>query len=75
VTAVDDLTKDIGEEKNIAAEMPEKVEQMMQQLAEWEKGTIPQLWSESAKWNIRHQEAYETKFKTGEIPNKPGKKK
>jgi arylsulfatase A-like enzyme len=35
-----DLAKDIGESKNLAAEKPEVVKELVSAIAEWEKGTI-----------------------------------
>lgn len=35
-----DLTTDIGESKNLAAEKPEMVNELVSAIAEWEKGTI-----------------------------------
>ena len=35
-----DLTTDIGESKNLAAEKPEMVKELVSAIAEWEKGTI-----------------------------------
>lgn len=36
-----DLATDIGESKNIAAEKPQVVEELVTAIAEWEKGTVP----------------------------------
>ena len=35
-----DLATDIGESKNLAAEKPEVVKELVSAIAEWEKGTI-----------------------------------
>ena len=35
-----DLTADVGESKNLAAEKPEVVQELVAAIAEWEKGTI-----------------------------------
>ena len=35
-----DLAADIGESKNLAAEKPEVVQELVSAIAEWEKGTI-----------------------------------
>jgi arylsulfatase A-like enzyme len=36
-----DLATDIGESKNLAAEKPQVVEELVTAIAEWEKGTVP----------------------------------
>ncbi|MBF0198031.1 MAG: sulfatase-like hydrolase/transferase [Planctomycetes bacterium] len=48
--ALYNIDKDLGEKKNLAAAMPEKVELMLADIANWEKEMVAPLWGESAKW-------------------------
>ena len=44
VTVLYDLSADIGEEKNLAAEHPEVVERLEAELAKWTAGLVDPLW-------------------------------
>jgi hypothetical protein len=38
-----DLSSDVGESRDLAAEQPGKVQELQAAIAEWEKGTIPPI--------------------------------
>ena len=39
-----DLSKDIGESKDLAKDMPDKVKELQAKWAEWDKANVPALW-------------------------------
>lgn len=44
------LSKDIGETKNLAGQQPERVRKLAAMLKEWEKGLKPKGWAEGEYW-------------------------
>jgi arylsulfatase A-like enzyme len=71
--ALYDLSKDISESHDLAAEMPEKVEELRIKLEAWEADKMDPPWLEGEKWTgVRYQD-HTVKFKTGLLPGrKPG---
>jgi arylsulfatase A-like enzyme len=66
--ALYDLSNDLSESHDIAAKMPEKVEQMRKQLESWETDKMQPLWLEGKKWTKVRFEDHTVKFKTGRLP-------
>ncbi len=44
-----DLSKDIGESKDLAKDMPDKVKELQAKWTEWDKANVPPLWGGGAK--------------------------
>lgn len=63
-----DLKKDIGENKNLAKQMPEKLDELKTMLKKWEKDKINPLWSEGVKWEKVRYNDHKVKFETGVLP-------
>ena len=68
--ALYDLSKDISESHDLAAAMPEKVEQLRKQLEAWETDKIEPLWLEGEKWTGVRFKDHTVKFKTGLLPGR-----
>ncbi len=73
--ALYNVREDIAEQKNLAMEMPEKVEQMGQLLKQWETDKIDPLWNEAPMWIKVRYEYHKAWFETGKPPEKKKKKK
>ncbi|MGE4489793.1 MAG: sulfatase-like hydrolase/transferase, partial [Kiritimatiellales bacterium] len=68
--ALYNLAEDIGEMHDLAAQMPEKVDQMRRQLEGWETDKMTPLWQEGEKWvGVRYRD-HTVKFKTGLLPGR-----
>jgi len=68
--ALYDLSTDLSESHDLAAQMPEKVEQMRKQLEAWETDKIEPLWLEGKKWTKVRFRDHTVKFKTGRLPGR-----
>jgi arylsulfatase A-like enzyme len=61
-TALYDLDADLSESHNIAAQMPERVEQMQKQLKSWETDKVEPLWSEGEYWAKYRYKKHKERF-------------
>jgi len=68
--ALYDLSKDISESHDLAAAMPEKVEQLRKQLEAWETDKVEPQWLEGEKWTGVRFKDHTVKFKTGLLPGR-----
>ena len=68
--ALYDLSKDVAESRDLAAAMPEKVEQLRTQLEAWENDKMEPLWLEGEKWTGVRFEDHTVKFRTGLLPGR-----
>jgi arylsulfatase A-like enzyme len=68
--ALYDLSKDLSESHDLAAAMPEKVEQLRKQLEDWETDKMDPLWLEGEKWTDVRFKDHTVKFKTGLLPGR-----
>lgn len=68
--ALYDLSEDIGENRDLAAQKPEKVEQLRRQLEKWESDKMQPLWLEGEKWTGVRFKDHSVKFKTGLLPGR-----
>jgi arylsulfatase A-like enzyme len=68
--ALYDLSTDLSESQDLAAAMPEKVEQLRKQLEDWETDKMDPLWLEGEKWTDVRFKDHTVKFKTGLLPGR-----
>lgn len=69
-SALYNLAEDIGEMHDLAAQMPEKVDQLRRLLQAWEADKTAPLWEEEEKWvGIRYRD-HTVKFETGLLPGR-----
>lgn len=68
--ALYDLSKDPAEKQDLAAAMPEKVEQLKKLLESWETDKIEPQWLEGEKWTGVRFMDHTTKFETGLLPGR-----
>jgi len=54
--ALYNVKDDIGEQNNLAKQMPEKVEPMEKMLVAWEQDKIAPQWKEGKVWTMGHSE-------------------
>jgi len=74
--ALYNLKDDLGEKNNLAAQMPEKVEELRRKLEAWESDKIQPLWKEAPRWTTVRYNYHVAIFETGNPPeNKPKAKK
>jgi arylsulfatase A-like enzyme len=73
--ALYNVKDDIGEQKNLATQMPEKVEQMEKMLVGWEQDKIEPQWGEGKIWTKVRYDYHKAWFETGKPPVKKKKKK
>lgn len=73
--ALYNLKNDIGEQKNLAQQMPEKVQRMEKMLVAWEQDKMEPLWSEGKYWEKWRQDYHKAWFETGTPPVKKKKDK
>jgi len=68
--ALFDLSKDLEERKDLAAEMPEKADQLSKLLEAWESDKIEPIWKEGKVWTGVRFKDHTVKFKTGLLPGR-----
>jgi len=73
--ALYDLGKDVGENRDLARAMPERVKQMQKTLETWETGLVDPLWREGAYWDKWRHDYHVNIFKGVEMKPAPKKKK
>lgn len=66
--ALYNVREDIGEQNNLARQMPEKVSQMAKMIANWERDKTKPLWKEGAKWVRLRYQYHKSWFETGKAP-------
>ncbi len=69
-TALYNMKDDIGERKNLATKMPEKVQQLTKMLEVWEKDKIEPIWKEGKVWTGVRYKYHKAWFETGKAPGK-----
>lgn len=73
--ALYNLNDDIGETKNLAQKLPEKVASMTKQLGLWEEKTTTPQWKEGKMWTKVRYDYHKAMFETGKPPGKKKKAK
>ncbi len=68
--ALYNLKDDLEEQKDLAAKMPEKVQQLQKMMEAWEEGLMEPLWSEGEYWAKERFKYHTTRFKNGHPPVK-----
>ncbi len=63
--ALYNLKDDLAEERDLAAQMPEKVQELEKMLEAWETGMVDPLWDEGEYWANERLKYHTRKFKTG----------
>jgi len=71
--ALYNLETDLGETKNLASKMPEKVAQMSKQLSAWERDKVKPQWMEGKMWTKVRYDYHKAMFETGKPPVKKSK--
>ena len=72
--ALYNVKDDIGEQKNLAKQMPERVRRMEKMLVAWEQDKIEPEWVEGKVWTKVRYEYHKAWFETGKPPSKKKKK-
>jgi len=68
--ALYNVKDDIGEQKNLAQQMPEKVAQMEKMLVRWEQDMVEPWWGEGKQWTTVRYNYHKAWFETGKPPGK-----
>lgn len=72
--ALYNLEEDIGEQNDLAKQMPEKTERMLKKLENWETGLMEPIWGEGKIWTKVRHDYHKAWFETGKPPQKKKKK-
>jgi arylsulfatase A-like enzyme len=72
--ALYNVKDDIGEQKNLAKQHPEKVEQLEKMLVAWEQDKVEPWWGEGKMWTKDRYDYHKAWFETGKPPEKKKKK-
>jgi arylsulfatase A-like enzyme len=73
--ALYNLDEDIGETRNLAKQMPERVASMAKKLMAWERNLMKPLWEEGEYWRKQRYKYHKAMFETGKPPGKKAGKK